>query len=512
MSGSATPRPVVLEVRGLSKAFPGVQALDRVDLELRAGEVHALMGENGAGKSTLMKVLAGIHPPDAGSIRFEGREVTIPDPHTAARLGIGMIHQELMPFAEMTVAENILMGAEPTRRLPGWVDRRRLRDEAARHLARLDVAIPPETRMADLTVAQMQTVEIARALARAARVLIMDEPTSALSERETEALFRVIDELRRQGLAILYSSHRMDEVHRLADRITVLRDGRRVGTRPAKELDEATLIQWMVGRELGESKRREALSPGPEVLRLEGLTGHGFDQVSLTVRRGEVVGLAGLMGAGRTELLEAVFGLRPVRAGRVFVEGREVRVRRPADAWRAGIALAPEDRQLTGLVPPMSVAANLTLPSLRAFCRAGWIDQGREGRAVREQVNRHRIRTADPRQPVRHLSGGNQQKVVLAKALLTRPRVLLLDEPTRGIDVGAKAEVYERIAEWAREGMAILMASSELPELLRLCDRILVMREGRVVGELPGSAATQEAVLALAMPGGPAGRQAEVTS
>jgi len=493
---------VLLEARGLSKAFPGVLALDGVDLELRRGEVLALMGENGAGKSTLMKILAGFHAPDAGVIRFEGREVALPNPHAAARLGIGMIHQELMPFADMTVAENVLIGLEPAAGRLGWIHRRRLYKEASRWLKKLDADIPPETRMGDLTVAQMQTVEIARALARAARVIIMDEPTSALSEREVRALFRVIDDLRKRGAAILYSSHRIDEVFQIADRVTVLRDGRRVAESPVSNLDEAALIQWMVGRELSRAGRRPPASRGAEVLRLIGLTGAGFKDVSLRVRRGEVVGLAGLMGAGRTELLEAVFGLAPAAAGEIRVEGKPVRIRRPQDALAAGLALVPEDRQAAGLVPSLSVEANMTLASLREFSRAGWVQRRRETAAAREQARRFNIRETALDRPARHLSGGNQQKTVFAKSLLTRPKALLLDEPTRGVDVGAKAEIYELIARLAEQGAAVLMASSELPELLRLCDRILVMRQGRVAGELDGARATQEAALRLAMPGG----------
>jgi ABC-type sugar transport system ATPase subunit len=502
----ATPPQAVLQARGLSKSFPGVQALDGVDLEVFPGEVHALMGENGAGKSTLMKILAGLYPPDSGTICFGGRVVTIPNPHAAAQLGIGMIHQELMPFPDLTVAENLLMGAEPTRRFPGWVDRGALKTAATRSLSRLGASIDPEARMGDLTVAQIQTVEIARALARAARVLIMDEPTSALSDHEAEALFRAIAELRSQGLAILYISHRMAEVFRLADRVTVLRDGRLAGTDRIAEVDEPGLIRLMVGRELSEGAARR---PAPEekkteALRVDGLTrSPAFRDVGFVLRQGEVLGLAGLMGAGRTEVLNAIAGLEPAEAGAIHLVGQQVRIRRPADAHRHGIALVTEDRKVSGLVPRMSVAANLTLASLRHCCSIGVIRGRREAAVADEQIMRFNIRTAGREQAVEDLSGGNQQKVVLAKALLTQPRVLLLDEPTRGIDVAAKAEVYDLIARLAAEGMAILLVSSELPELLRLCDRLLVLREGEISGELFPRETSPEEILRLAMPRDP---------
>lgn len=497
----ATRPEALLQVRGLSKSFPGVRALDGVDLDVFSGEVHALMGENGAGKSTLMKVLAGLHTPDAGSISFAGREVTIPDPHAAARLGIGMIHQELMPFPDLTVAENVLMGAEPTSRLPGWVNRTGLESTALHSLGRLGARIDPGTRMGDLTVAQMQTVEIARALARAARVLIMDEPTSALSDHEAEALFRVIEELRQQGMAILYISHRMAEVFRLADRVTVLRDGRVAGTNRIGDTDEARLIRLMVGRELAEGRARSPSARSEEALRVTGLTRWpAFRDVNLTLKSGGVLGLAGLMGAGRTEVLNAIAGLEPADSGEILVAGRPVRIRRPADAHRHGIALVTEDRKTSGLVPRMSVAANLTLASLRQCCTAGVIGPRREAAVADAQIARFNIRTAGREQDAGNLSGGNQQKVVLAKALLTKPRVLLLDEPTRGIDVAAKAEVYKLIAQLAADGMAILLASSELPELLRLCDRLLVLREGEISGELVARETSQEEILRLAMP------------
>ncbi len=491
----------VLEVRGLTKAFPGVRALAGVDFAVRPGEVHALMGENGAGKSTLMKILAGLQPPDAGEIRVDGRRVSIPHPHAAARLGIGMIHQELLPFPALTVAENILMGDEPVARLPGWVDRRQMRARARRLLARLDADLDPDARMGTLTVAQMQTVEIARALARAARVIIMDEPTSAISDREVEALFRIIRELRRDGVAVIYISHRMAEVFRVADRVTVLRDGRRVASQPVTELDEARLIRLMVGREVAAAPRSRARATGEVALEVRALGRRGgFRPLSFTLRRGEILGVAGLMGAGRTELLAALFGLAPADTGEIRVAGRPVRIRHPRDAYRAGIALVTEDRQASGVVPPLSVGANLTLANLRDYCRAGWIHSRREGRAVAEQIRRFAIRVADPRQRIRQLSGGNQQKVVLARALLTRPRVLLLDEPTRGIDVGAKAEIHALIGRLAADGLAILLVSSELPELMRLSDRLLVLREGELTGERRPEQTTPEEILALAMP------------
>lgn len=498
---SATPKAPLLEIRGLAKTFPGVQALQDVSLDVFPGEVHALMGENGAGKSTLMSIIAGLQQPDAGELRFDGRRITIPNPHAAWRLGIGMIHQELLPFTSLSVEENLFMGQQPTSGFPGWIDRRTLRDRARHLLARLGATFPPTARMGSLSVAQMQTVEIAKALAHQVRLLIMDEPTSAISDREVESLFRIIGELRAEGVAIIYISHRMDEVFRAADRITVLRDGQHIETRAATEFDEPTLIRLMVGRELDATARREPTASPEPMLEVDALNlpGH-FVDIGFTVKRGEVLGLAGLMGAGRTEVLNALYGLVPAASGSIRVEGQAVRIRQPADALRHGIAMVTEDRKVSGLVPRLSVEQNLTLAGLRRCCRGPWISKAAEARTAQEAVAAFGIRARNQTQPVNQLSGGNQQKVVVAKALLTRPKVLLLDEPTRGIDVGAKAEIYALIDRLAREGIAIVLVSSELPELLRLSDRLLVLCEGRITAELDPRKAAQETILHHAMP------------
>lgn len=486
----------ILRVRGLCKAFPGVQALDGVHLKVEAGTVHALMGENGAGKSTLMNILAGLLTPDSGDISLHGKPVEIRTPHQSRQLGIAMIHQELLPFLDLTVAENIAMGREPTRWLPGWISRPAMQREAAELLARLGVAIEPTRPMRTLSVAEMQTVEIARALALNASVIIMDEPTSAISAREVEALFEIIRDLKQRGVAVIYVSHKFDEIFRIADTVTVLRDGRHVATKPVGELDGQKLIALMVGRELVPSTTRR-FAKGEPVLEVRGLSRQDkFGKVTFAIHRGEVLGLAGLMGAGRTDVANAIYGLAPATAGEICVQGRTVHINCPAEALSAGIALVSEDRKQFGLVPQMSVARNLTLASLRH-----WIVDGRaEDQVAKEQIRAFGIKATDPNQPVRNLSGGNQQKVVIAKALLTRPEILILDEPTRGIDIGAKAEVYAIVNRLAQAGKAVLLISSELPELLALSDRILVMRQGSMTAELDPHLTSQEEILKFAMP------------
>lgn len=499
-------RDYVLQVRGVSKSFPGVRALRQVRLDVARGQVHALMGENGAGKSTLMRLLIGLEQPDAGEIRFHGRVVRITSPHAALKLGISMIHQELLPFPDLSVAENMFMGQLPGRRFPGWVHRGRLHAQAGELLQRLGVAVSPARLMRELSVSEMQTVEIAKALAHRAEVIIMDEPTSAISEREVEALFGIIRELQRRGVAIIYISHKLDEIFRVADTVTVLRDGQYVATEPLAALTRDRLIGLMVGRELKERPEAEAGRAGAEALAARGLGRRGqFGNINLTVRHGEVVGLAGLMGAGRTEVVSALYGLAPADAGEIRVHGKRVRINTPRDAMRNGIALASEDRKQFGLVLPMSVEHNLTLSNLRCCCRGPLIRHREEARLAEERIREFGIKTASPQTPVKLLSGGNQQKVVLAKALLTDPDILLLDEPTRGIDIGAKAEIYALIERLARAGKAILLVSSELPELLLLSHRILVMRQGMIRAELDARRTSQEEILRWAMPEGTGG-------
>jgi inositol transport system ATP-binding protein len=490
----------VLRVRDVSKRFPGVQALDGVHLDIARGEVHALTGENGAGKSTLMKILIGMHAPDAGEIFFRGRPVRLKNTHDALRLGISMIHQELLPFPDLTVAENICMGREPTRWFPGWLDKAAMHREAEALLARLGVAIPPGSPMNRLSVAATQAVEIAKALAYNAEVIIMDEPTSALSAREVEALFTVITDLKRRGVAIIYISHKLDEILRMADAVTVLRDGRHVATCRIGEVDEQRLIALMVGRALTAPSARSAGPPGAAALEVRGLTSPGkFRDVSFTVRRGEILGIAGLMGAGRTELGSAIFGLAPAASGEILVDCRPLRIAHPGDALAGGIAMVTEDRKRFGVVPRMTVKHNLTLASLDRCCRGGFIDHAAESRIAAEQMRAFSIRAAGSGQQAVSLSGGNQQKVVIAKALLTAPEILILDEPTRGIDIGAKSEIYGIIRRLAQAGKAVIMISSEMSEILALSDRILVMRAGAISAEFATGEATPEAILKYAM-------------
>ena len=504
------PQPLV-EIHALSKSFAGARALDGVTFDIAAGEVHAVCGENGAGKSTLIKALAGSHLPDGGTIRVDGRPLPPGDVRASEAAGVAVIYQESVAFPHLGAAENIFVGREP-RRLGGLLlDRAAMRREARALLARLgEQAIDVDVPVGELTLAQRQMVGIARALSHRCRLLIMDEPTASLSARETEVLFRIVRQLRADRVSVLYVSHRMEEIFDLADRVTVLRDGRHVATRPIGEVTPAELIRLMVGREV-QLLRRDAgglpLPPDPRgggqpvLLNVRGLARAGsFEDVSFVVRAGEVVGLAGLVGAGRSEVARAVFGADPYDAGSVEVCGDPLPPGSVRAAIRRGLVLVPEDRQHLGLVLPMSVAANLTLSVLRSLTRFG-LRRGRAERELVQQLMRDlHVRAPGAAVPAESLSGGNQQKLVLGKWLATRPRVLVLDEPTRGVDVGAKAEIHRLVRDLTRAGMATLVISSELPEVLALCDRILVMREGRIVGELPGASATQEQVLALALP------------
>lgn len=489
----------LLQIDGLTKMFPGVRALDDVCLRVETGAVHALMGENGAGKSTLMRILAGMDSADGGIIRFKGGVFAPRHPREALASGVSMIHQELLPFLEMTVAENIFMGREPLRNRLGWIDRDRMVRGASSLLGRVGAAIAPSRRMGDLGVADMQLVEIAKALGHRSELLIMDEPTSALSSREIDALFHVIFELKASGVAVIYISHRLDEVFRIAGHITVLRDGRVTGSARAGALDEAKLISMMVGRELRRVDRRRS-RVGEPILEVRELGRRGkFEGVSFTVRRGEIVAIAGLMGAGRTEVLHAISGLTPADSGQLLIRGIAARIASPRAALRLGIAMVSEDRKREGLIGGMSVKDNLTLASLRGYCRGPLIDARSERRVADEQMAALNIRAPHRDTRVELLSGGNQQKVALGKALLAAPEILLLDEPTRGIDVAAKAEVHDIIRRLASEGKAIIVVSSEMPEVFALGDRILVMRAGRLVGQLDAREATEEGVMSLAM-------------
>lgn len=492
----------LLEMRGIAKAFPGVQALSDVSFTLYAGEIHALVGENGAGKSTLMNILTGAVPKDAGTILLRGQPVEITDPRRAIELGIAIIHQELTLIPHLTVAQNIYLGREPRGRVPGTVDWAALNRQAGELLARLGLDLRPTTPVAELSIAQRQMVEVAKALSLNADIIAMDEPTSALSEREVETLFGFIRQLRRQGVGLIYISHRIAEVFALADRVTVLRDGRHVGTAPVQAVDEAQIINWMVGRTLNELYPKTS-RPQPEVvLKVEGLRrANSLHDISFELHRGEILGLAGLVGAGRTDVVRALFGIDPVDGGRIWLEGRPVRITSPQEAIRLGIGLVPEDRKAQGLFLGMAVRQNITLTRLRDLSRVGVIDRRRQDGLARQYVEELRIRTPNLSQRLRTLSGGNQQKVVIARWLTLNPKVLLLDEPTRGIDVGAKVEIYALMSELAARGVGIVMISSELPEILGVCDRILVMRGGQVVGEFDRAEATQDAIMTLATGG-----------
>ena len=490
----------LLRLSGISKAFAGVQALRGVSFDLEAGEVHALVGENGAGKSTLIKVIAGAHAPDEGSLEVQGRPVEDNDPVRARALGIAAIYQQPALFPDLTVAENIALGLEPGgawRRIR-WAGRR---ERARRLLGRIGARIDPEAEVRGLAMPEQQLVEIARALGADARILIMDEPTASLGDREVQELFRVIRELKAQGVGIIYISHRLEELPRVADRVTALRDGSLVGTRRMAEVTRAELIRMMVGRELSAVFPERAVAPGEVVLEVRGLgcRASGVRGIDLTVRAGEVLGLAGLVGAGRTELARVIFGLTPADAGQVFLRGRPARISSPARAVALGIAYVPEDRRHHGVVLDMSVAANTTLATLRAVSTLGILDSGRERRVAADFVRRLVVKAASIDDPVGNLSGGNQQKVALARWLAADPSVLILDEPTQGVDVGAKAEIHRLMGELAARGMAILMISSELPEVLGMSDRIVVMHGGTVAGTLERAEATQEAILELAL-------------
>ena len=490
----------LIQARALHKSFPGVKALQDVSFELMPGEVHALMGENGAGKSTLMKILAGVYVKDEGEVLLDGRPVEIRGPAHAQALGIGIIHQELHLMPHLTAAQNVYIGREPRKHGGLFLDDDRLHRDAAALFQRIHLDVAPTVLIGELTVARQQMVEIAKALSHRSRVLIMDEPTAALNDREIEELFGIIRQLRAEGVGIVYISHKMDEIQRIADRITVMRDGCTVGTVPAAT-PMSDIIAMMVGRRL-EAVRKVIpdTSAEPVLLEVRGLNrGRQVRDVSFHVRRGEIVGFAGLMGAGRTEVMRAIFGADRPQAGEVRVAGRPVAIRSPADAVAAGIGYLSEDRKQFGLATGMSVEANITLPSLARWLKARFfIDRAGSETIAREMVERLRVRTPSIHQLARLLSGGNQQKVVIAKWLVRDCEILIFDEPTRGIDVGAKAEIYRLLNDLASQGRAIVVISSELPEVLQLSHRILVMCEGRITGEVGGAEATQEGLMALA--------------
>ncbi len=492
--------PPLLAASAVTKSYGGVRALRHVDFELHSGEIHALVGENGAGKSTLIRIFAGAAQADSGEVRFEGQPVTLHDPLAAKALGIAVIYQQPALFGELTVAENIGLSLESGglwRRIH-WKQRSRLAREL---LAQLGSTIDPERRAAALSMPEQQTVEIAKSLGARARVLILDEPTASLSEREVNALFGVLRDLRRRGVGMIYVSHRLEELPEIADRVTVLRDGETVQTRAMAEVDRATLIRMMVGRDLDAVFPKRAVPAGHVVLETRGLTcpAAGVKNVSITARAGEIVGLSGLVGAGRTELAEVLFGLHRPSSGSILLRGKTVNITSPQDAVRLGIAYVPEDRRRHGLLMPMSVAENVALAQLATASGLQKLHEQGEYQNADDYRNRLAIKTSSVATPVQTLSGGNQQKVCLARWLTAAPALLILDEPTQGVDIGAKAEIHRLMSDLAAGGMAIVMISSELPEILGMSDRIYVMRSGAVAGEVSRAEATQERLLALAL-------------
>jgi ABC-type sugar transport system ATPase subunit len=488
---------MLLELSSLEKRFGGVVALRDGNLRVREGEVHLLMGENGAGKSTMMKIVAGMQGYDGGTMKFQGQPVRFANPKEAALAGVAMVHQESLLAPHLTVGENIFLGREDYTRF-GMVRRQAMMSEAARLIEAHGFPLKAEWRVDRLSPAGRQLVEICRAIASRAKLLIFDEPTSSLSESETREVFSIAATLKQRGAGVIYITHRLEELRTVGDHVTILRDGATVHSCALAELSRAELIQHMVGRDLGSMYQRAPLPAGETLLEVKGLSrGKVLDQISFQLRAGEIVGLAGLMGAGRTELCRVLFGIDRFDQGEIRVEGQPLRPASPRDAVAAGIALIPEDRQRTGLATQLPVGWNLTLSSLTAHSRYGVLQAAQLTGTEQKYIERLRIKTAGPEQESVRLSGGNQQKIVIAKWLAQGARIFLFDEPTRGIDVGAKTEVFEVMDQLAREGAAILMVSSELPELIQVADRILVMRQGRLSGELPGCA-TQEEIMALA--------------
>jgi len=490
-----------IEMRGIDKAFGSNQVLKDAGFELKDGEVHALMGENGAGKSTLMKILTGVYTRDKGTVLVDGQEVVYKTPQEAEKAGIVFIYQELNVLFDLTVEENLFMGKEITKGF-GICDKKAMRAKAQEVMDRMGVNIPVNAVMSDLSVGQQQMVEICKALMVDAKVLIMDEPTAALTQSETEVLFEVINSLRAKGVSIVYISHRMEEIFELCDRITILRDGQYVGTEYIKDITMDDVVQMMIGREIGERYPQRDVTIGEEVLRVEGLTHQKlFRDVSFSVRAGEVLGVSGLMGAGRTEIMQAIFGNLPVVSGKVFMEGKEVHIANPRQAIAAGIGFITEDRKTEGLLLEKSIAENIELANLNKVSKKAVLNKKTGKALVQKGIEEFRIKCFNAEHLCNNLSGGNQQKVVLAKWIYTDPKILILDEPTRGVDIGAKKEIYSVINDMAARGVAIIMVSSELPEVLGMSDRIMVVHEGHVTGIIDGKTADQAKVMTLATGG-----------
>jgi len=493
--------PPLLEVKGLTKSFPGVLALRGVSLLLKKGEVLSLIGENGAGKSTLMKILAGVQPADSGEYLIEGGPVNFQNVRDAMNRGIALIHQELNLASNLDLAANIFLGREPNKK--GIIQDNEIREEATKYLQRVGLDLPTDTITGTLPIGKQQLVEIAKALSCDARVLIMDEPTSSLSQKETETLFEVVKDLKNQGISVIYISHRLGEVIELSDRVTVFRDGENAGDLAKEEINHENMVRLMVGRDLSEFYDRQIHQPGKTVLQAREIISPAYSTipVSFEVRAGEIVGIAGLVGAGRTELLQTIFGVTPALGGELELDGKSFRPQCPADAINAGIALAPEDRKQHGLVLPMTVRENSSLPSLERDQTKGFLNQEAELKISEKAVEQMQIKTPSIEQIARFLSGGNQQKIVLGKWLAMNPKLLMLDEPTRGIDVGAKREIYKLMEKLAGEGMAILFVSSEMEEVLGMADRAYIMHEGKISGELDRNELSEESIMNLATGG-----------
>jgi len=488
----------ILELKDITKRFSGVEVLHQVPFKLRAGEVHALLGENGAGKSTLIKVITGFHQPDGGEIFLYGEPVHFNDTRESRQAGIAAIYQELSLFPDLNVAENIFAGRQPVTH-GGRIDWRKLYREAEKLLVSLGVHLDLKQKARNLSIAQQQMVEIARAFSINARFLIMDEPTSSLTLNEVADLFRLVRRLRDEGTAIIFISHRLEELFELADRVTVLRDGTYVDTRTMKDVTRDDLIRMMVGRTITNLFPKQDVPAGELALKVEDLTREDiFWDINFELRKGEILGLAGLVGAGRTNVARAIFGVEPATSGRIQIDGREVHITSPRQAIELGLAYVPEDRQLHGLIPAMTITSNISLPMLPEYARRGWLQDRQERRAAYDAACQMEVRANHIWQKARELSGGNQQKVVLAKWLSTNPRILILDEPTRGIDVKTKAAVHALMSKLASEGIAILMISSELPEVLGMSDRIIVMHEGHMTAQFTRAEATQEKIISAA--------------
>ncbi|WP_314590376.1 sugar ABC transporter ATP-binding protein [Paenibacillus terrigena] len=494
----------VLEMNNIVKEFPGVKALNQVTLQVRPGTVHALMGENGAGKSTLMKCLFGIYTPDGGEIKLGGEPVVIPNSKVALGLGISMIHQELHPVPYRNVMENLWLGRFPTRGVGPiqFIDHRKMAQDTRELFRGLDIDLSPETMVHTLSVSKVQSLEIAKAVSLQSRIIVMDEPTSSLTDVEVEQLFRIIRGLREQGVSIIYISHKMEEILRISDEVTIMRDGTKIGTWPAAELTTDLIISRMVGRDLTNRFPEREHAPGEVLLQVEGLTSplaNSFKNISFNLRRGEILGVGGLVGAQRTELVEALFGLREIESGAVHLKGKQVQIKSPEVAKKHGMALLTEERRVTGIFPVLSVHENAAIANIDKYQRPYLLLNEKKKRVdVDAMVEKLRTKTPSTKELIMNLSGGNQQKVLLARWLLTEPEILLLDEPTRGIDVGAKYEIYSIIVELAKQGKSIIMISSEMPELIGMSDRIIVMSEGKLTGTVDREQATEEEIMRLA--------------